>query len=327
MINTTQEAKYATLTHDQVIYTAKEIGAVGNDLSITFVADSTIEGMNMSLAGKVVSINYYAEDETIATPATGHSASFSGLVFTYKIAGANVVSPIVTIEENQSINEIVYEDDYDDNGTTRVRFRIKLNASFLTFTQQDILDIYANASIEVEQNLEVSAPDPLNNLTEIGEVLLIGGQNETYNPATTIISYETHDIIDAYHHANELIKDLINVTVSGQHISLTSEITANLDGGQDEGDPILTRGLYSGMTEADLLALRLDLQKALKDLASGKQVISVTIGGKQVTKKLPEFAEVKQELASVMTALMQLEPTKYGKPRRRFLMDHRRRLT
>ena len=79
MINTTQEAKYATLTHDQVIYTAKEIGAVGNDLSITFVADSTIEGMNMSLADKIVSINYYAEDETIATPATRAFSKFFGI--------------------------------------------------------------------------------------------------------------------------------------------------------------------------------------------------------------------------------------------------------
>ena len=325
MITTSQEALYAKLIHDQITYTAKEIGAIGNDISITFLSSDAMTGMSMTLADKVVTINYLAKEETIDTPATGHFGSLGGIDFIYKTTGESVIEPIVTIEENQANNEIVYEDDFDDNGVTRIRFRIKLNAGATTLTQQDVLDIYANASIDVETRLDVSAPNVLNNLTGAGQVLLAGGQDATYDPAVTITDYTGHDIKDAYNHADIAVQALIGVVVADQNYSLTSEITANLAGGQDAGDPILTRGLYAGQTEIDLLALRSDLQKALKELASGKQIISVTIGGKQVTKKLPEFGELKQELASVMTALMQLEPSKYGKPRRRFLMDHRRR--
>lgn len=83
--------------------------------------------------------------------------------------------------------------------------------------------------------------------------------------------------------------------------------------------------LLSSLSESELLEMREDILKQIKLVMSGELVISVTIAGKQVTKKLPELSELRELLAETNNQLKQIDPVAYGKTRRRFGFDHRQR--
>lgn len=153
----------------------------------------------------------------------------------------------------------------------------------------------------------------------------VEAQDAIIEPAINITSFSQQDLLDAYDNASLVTKNVFTLELSDPTAKLATLADFTLSGGQDEILDTIGRGLYAGMTESELLALRNDLRKALTDITTGKQIISVTIAGKQVTKKLPEFTEVRAELAEVNTALQKFDAVEYAKPRRRFMMDHRRR--
>ena len=82
-------------------------------------------------------------------------------------------------------------------------------------------------------------------------------------------------------------------------------------------------GLYGSLSEEELLEMRTDIVTQIKAVMKGDLVISVTIAGKQVTKKLPELSELKELLAEVNNHLKAKNPQVYGVKRRRFGFDHR----
>lgn len=84
-------------------------------------------------------------------------------------------------------------------------------------------------------------------------------------------------------------------------------------------------GIFGSLSESDLLGMREDVVKQIKAVMSGELIISVTIGGKQVTKKLPELSELRELLAETNNQLRLIDPQTYGKKRRRFGFDHRQR--
>jgi len=319
-----EPATKASLLHDGITYSAQVAGSEGNLITIGFSSEKPEQGLDLSLVGQAITINYYIADSAVI-PATNHSGILQGITFTYGTAG-NVVEPIVIIEQEQSADTIIIESDYDDEGVTRTRFRIQLFYQATAYTQQEIKDIY-DASTGIDGAFTLSLSDASANLDGAGQVYLSGGADEQPIDAITLSSYTHHDITSAYHDSSDDIKALVDIKAPHGNQALTTEIQANLSGGKDETEPVLARGLYAGASESELLDLRTQLRKSLTDITSGKQVISVAIAGKQVTKKLPEYSEIKQELAGVNTALLQINPQKYGKPRRRFLMDHRRRST
>ena len=71
--------------------------------------------------------------------------------------------------------------------------------------------------------------------------------------------------------------------------------------------------------------MRADIISQIKAVMKGDLVVSVTIAGKQVTKKLPELPELRELLADVMEQLRQIDPVAYGKKRKRFGFDYRQR--
>lgn len=185
----------------------------------------------------------------------------------------------------------------------------------------------------IEKAITISVPQKdeeiLQEAVEAQEATLtqeaVEAQDAVIDPAINITTVTQQQLLDAYNNASLVIKNIITIEVSDADANLVSLFSSNLVGGQDAIADTIQRGLYAGMSESELIQLRTDLRKALTDITTGKQIISVTIAGKQVTKKLPEFTEVKAELASVNTALQQFNKDKYGKPRRRFMLDHRRR--
>lgn len=84
-------------------------------------------------------------------------------------------------------------------------------------------------------------------------------------------------------------------------------------------------GIFGSLTETELLEMRTNTVNQIKAVMSGELVISVTIAGKQVTKKLPELSELRELLAEINNQLKQIDPDAYGKKRRRFGFDHRNR--
>lgn len=142
----------------------------------------------------------------------------------------------------------------------------------------------------------------------------------------SIADYTANDIKHAHNVATQEVRDLIHIYPANNNHVLTQDLSANLVGGLDKIE-VLARGVYAGMTEIELLDLRSKIRKAFVDNTTGTQVISVSMGGKQVTKKLPEFAELKYEMIGISVALAQLNPVKYGKVRKRFAMDFRSRRT
>lgn len=110
-------------------------------------------------------------------------------------------------------------------------------------------------------------------------------------------------------------------------VSVGSSIGSSIGGGggalQDLSNLRAETGLFGSLTEAELLEMRSDVVKQIKAVMSGELVISVTIAGKQVTKKLPELSELRELLAETNNQLKLIDPQAYGKKRRRFGFDHR----
>jgi hypothetical protein len=84
-------------------------------------------------------------------------------------------------------------------------------------------------------------------------------------------------------------------------------------------------GLFGSLSETELLEMRANVVRQIKAVMSGELVISVTIAGKQVTKKLPELSELRELLTETNQQLISIDSQKYGKRRRRFGFDHRHR--
>lgn len=194
-----------------------------------------------------------------------------------------------------------------------------------TVTGINFSNVDKAVTITVQQKDEVILQEAVEAQEATLTTEAVEAQDAIIDPAINITSFTQQQLLDAYNDASLLVKNLITLEISDPDANLVSLASFSLSGGQDEILDTIGRGLYSGMTEAELLQLRADLRKALTDITTGKQVVSVTIAGKQVTKKLPEFAEVRAELAEVNTALQKFDATEYAKPRRRFMMDHRRR--
>lgn len=110
--------------------------------------------------------------------------------------------------------------------------------------------------------------------------------------------------------------------------SVGSSVGASVGGGSAIQQLSATRaetGIFGSLTETELLEMRTNTVNQIKAVMSGELVISVTIAGKQVTKKLPELSELRELLAEINNQLKQIDPDAYGKKRRRFGFDHRRR--
>ena len=147
-----------------------------------------------------------------------------------------------------------------------------------------------------------------NDATATGIEFSLTDSAVTVSFESDITGYTQQNLIDAYTASAITLKNLLVIEISSASTNLTELASFSLEGGQDEILAVLQRGLYAGMNETELVTLRADLRKALTDLISGKQIVSVAIAGKQVTKKLAELHEVKAELASVNTALQQFDP-------------------
>ena len=119
----------------------------------------------------------------------------------------------------------------------------------------------------------------------------------------------------------------VSVGSGGGNVSVGSSIGSSIGGGggalQDLSNLRAETGLFGSLTEAELLEMRADVVKQIKAVMSGELVISVTIAGKQVTKKLPELSELRELLAETNNQLKLIDPQAYGKKRRRFGFDHR----
>lgn len=94
---------------------------------------------------------------------------------------------------------------------------------------------------------------------------------------------------------------------------------------QQLADTRAETGLFGSVAEEELLEMRAGIIEQIKAVLKGDLVFSVSIAGKQVTKKLPELHELKQTLSELNAQLKMVDPTKYGKKRRRFGFDHRYR--
>jgi hypothetical protein len=116
---------------------------------------------------------------------------------------------------------------------------------------------------------------------------------------------------------------------SGGNVSVGSSIGSSIGGGggalQELANLRAETGLFGSLTEAELLEMRADVVKQIKAVMSGELVVSVTIAGKQVTKKLPELSELRELLSETNNQLKLIDPQAYGKKRRRFGFDHRHR--
>ena len=87
----------------------------------------------------------------------------------------------------------------------------------------------------------------------------------------------------------------------------------------------MTTGIYRGMSVSDLLSMKQDVLDQLELVRKGTQVVSTSVGGKSVTKTLPNLEELKTELEEIQLALKKADPDTYGKVRRRFAIDFRQR--
>lgn len=119
----------------------------------------------------------------------------------------------------------------------------------------------------------------------------------------------------------------VSIGSGGGSVSVGASIGSGGGALQDLANTRAETGLFGSLSEAELLEMRADIIKQIKAVMSGDLVISVGIAGKQVTKKLPELAELKELLTEVNNQLKQIDPQKYGKKRRRFGFDHRFRRT
>ena len=327
MIIKTQYASYASLTHDNVTYRAKELGALGNTIQITFNGSDEIDGVTLSNEGRVISVNYETAPETITTPATYNEGVIQGINFKYLLAGESPKPILVELRHQGTgtANEVVYDSSYFHDGEDHIAFIITLIGLVSDFTQSDIVSAVQNADSEITALLEATATTSTASLSGIGPLILSGGADAVTASAITLQDYNNYDVLGAYLIASNSVKALIEISVDAETDYLQTPIALNLIDGQDDGENILARGVYAGMTESELIELREKLRKALTDNTTGNQVISVSIAGKQVTKQLPSYAEIRQELIELNLALAKINPSKYGKPRRRFTLDHRNR--
>jgi hypothetical protein len=117
----------------------------------------------------------------------------------------------------------------------------------------------------------------------------------------------------------------VSVGSGGGNVSVGSSIGGGDGALQELANLRAETGLFGSLTEAELLEMRADVVKQIKAVMSGELVVSVTIAGKQVTKKLPELSELRELLAETNNQLKLIDPQAYGKKRRRFGFDHRHR--
>jgi hypothetical protein len=67
---------------------------------------------------------------------------------------------------------------------------------------------------------------------------------------------------------------------------------------------------YTGLEEADLLAIR----KNLRDILAGKKLASTSIQGASSSRRIDSLQDVRRELMLVNQALREIDPDLYGKP-------------
>lgn len=122
------------------------------------------------------------------------------------------------------------------------------------------------------------------------------------------------------------------VSLGTPQVSVGASIGSSIGSGTGGGGNALAdlanlraQGFYGGVAEEELETMRSTILTQIKKVQSGERVISVTVGGKTVTKQLPTVEELKAEFTEVTNALKALNPQVYGKKRRRFTMDFRYR--
>jgi hypothetical protein len=69
---------------------------------------------------------------------------------------------------------------------------------------------------------------------------------------------------------------------------------------------------YTGLTEAELLAIRANLIGYLTKALGGGVFQSVTVGGKSSTRKIDDVSALRSELTWINQALQEIDPVTYG---------------